>query len=82
MQPYILHTYDMTLESKTAKHLLVIVEAEITFCEDVLHIEVVAWCTDGGGDCAKMRRLLKRKRPDLATPHCWSHQVSYFLLVA
>ncbi|KAM5535809.1 hypothetical protein V8D89_010532 [Ganoderma adspersum] len=74
-EPHILHTYDVTLKAKTADNLLVIVEAEIKFCEDQLSITVVAWCTDGGGDCAKMRRLLKAKRPDLATPHCWAHQV-------
>ncbi|KAM5536980.1 hypothetical protein V8D89_009309 [Ganoderma adspersum] len=74
-EPHILHTYDVTLEAKTADNLLVIVEAEIKFCEDQLSIMVVAWCMDGGGDCAKMCRLLKAKRPDLATPHCWAHQV-------
>ncbi|KAI0366485.1 hypothetical protein BV20DRAFT_1095359, partial [Pilatotrama ljubarskyi] len=73
--PYILHSHDVTEQPKTAENLLKIVDAEIDFCEKVLNIILAAWCTDGGGDCAKMRRLLRAKRPDLATPHCWSHQI-------
>ncbi|KAH9889016.1 ribonuclease H-like domain-containing protein [Cubamyces lactineus] len=73
--PYILHSHDVTEQPKTAENLLKIVDAEIEFCEKVLKVILAAWCTDGGGDCAKMRRLLKMKRPDLATPHCWSHQI-------
>ncbi|KAJ2994399.1 hypothetical protein NUW54_g7557 [Trametes sanguinea] len=57
-EPYILHSHDVSDEAKTAENLLKIVEVEIAFCEDTLNITLAAWCTDGGGDCAKMRRLL------------------------
>lgn len=71
-----MHVYDTTHEAKTAENLLKVVEAEIEFIEKVLEMILSAWCTDGGGDCAKMRKLLRVKRPDLALPHCWGHQVS------
>ncbi|RDX44053.1 hypothetical protein OH76DRAFT_1360237, partial [Lentinus brumalis] len=74
-EPHILHAHDVTHERKTAENLLVIVEAEIDFCEEILEMIIAAWCTDGGGDCAKMHKLLLQKRPHLAAPHCWSHQV-------
>ncbi|KAH9848416.1 hypothetical protein C2E23DRAFT_716286, partial [Lenzites betulinus] len=73
-EAHVLHSYDVTHELKTAENLLDIVEAKIIFCEETLEVIVVAWCTDGGGDCAKMRRLLLLRRPYLAAPHCWSHQ--------
>lgn len=52
---------------------------EIEFCMFILGIIIVAWCTDGGGDCKKMRRLLRLKMPELMTPHCWGHQVALLL---
>ncbi|KAI8977718.1 ribonuclease H-like domain-containing protein [Trametes punicea] len=73
--PYILHSHDVTEQPKTAENLLKIVDAEIDFCEKILNIILAAWCTDGGGDCVKMCRLLQAKWPDLATPHCWLHQI-------
>ena len=75
-QSYVLDSHDVTHQAKTAENLLPIVEAEIDFCEKELQMIIAAWCTDGGGDCAKMRKLLRLKRPHLATPHCWAHQVA------
>ncbi|PIL30398.1 hypothetical protein GSI_07584 [Ganoderma sinense ZZ0214-1] len=78
-EAHILHAHDVSSLPKTAETLLTIVEAEIEFCEHVLDLIIAAWCTDGGGDCAKMRRLLQKKYPHLATPHCWAHQVRLVL---
>ncbi|TBU52035.1 ribonuclease H-like domain-containing protein [Dichomitus squalens] len=78
-EAYTLHIHDVSVLPKTAETLLTIVETEIEFCEKVLGMIISAWCTDGGGDCAKMRRLLLKKRPHLAVPHCWAHQVRLVL---
>ncbi|KAH7917237.1 hypothetical protein BV22DRAFT_1108604 [Leucogyrophana mollusca] len=56
--PYLLNTYDMSALPKTADELLKIVISKIKYATEVLNVTVVAWCTDAGGDAAKMRRLL------------------------
>ncbi|KAM5531549.1 hypothetical protein V8D89_014769 [Ganoderma adspersum] len=76
---HILHAHDISSLLKTAETLLAIVKAEIEFYKHILDLIIVAWCTDGGGDCAKMRQLLQMKYPHLATPHCWAHQVCLML---
>ncbi|KIK79828.1 hypothetical protein PAXRUDRAFT_160211 [Paxillus rubicundulus Ve08.2h10] len=56
--PYLLNTWDISLEPKTAECLLEIVLMEIEYAINVLKVKLVAWCTDTGGDSAKMRWLL------------------------
>lgn len=49
--------------------------AEISYATDVLKVKLIAWCSDAGGDSAKMRRLLVQKLPHLIAVDCWAHQV-------
>ncbi|KII90039.1 hypothetical protein PLICRDRAFT_76459, partial [Plicaturopsis crispa FD-325 SS-3] len=74
-KPYLLNTVNVTTLPKTAETLLDIVLKELTYCWTVLHLIVVAWCTDASGESAKMRRLLVRKYPFLVVVDCWCHQV-------
>ncbi|KAM5530119.1 hypothetical protein V8D89_016213 [Ganoderma adspersum] len=60
-EAHILHAHDVSSLLKTAETLLAIVKAEIEFCEHILDLIIVVWCTDGGGDCVKMCQLLQMK---------------------
>ena len=59
-----------------ADTMLSFVLDEIKYLTEDLGVTVIVWCTDAGGDAAKMRRLLQQKMPHLITLDCWSHQVS------
>ncbi|KIK76711.1 hypothetical protein PAXRUDRAFT_76299, partial [Paxillus rubicundulus Ve08.2h10] len=48
--PYPLNTHDMSALPKTEVQLLKFVVSEITYAVDILKVQVVAWCTDAGGD--------------------------------
>lgn len=61
---------------KNADTLLKLVLEDIDHCQNVLGVEIIAWCSDAGGDAASMRRKLKSERPYLVTIDCWAHQVS------
>lgn len=74
-QPYLLNIFDTSALPKTADTLLTFVLGEITYISTVLKAWVIAWCTDAGGDAAKMRRLLRAHIPRLITVDCWAHQV-------
>ncbi|THU81342.1 hypothetical protein K435DRAFT_617015, partial [Dendrothele bispora CBS 962.96] len=73
-KPYLLGVTDVSSKPKTAETLLEIVCQEIKHAKEVLGVLVVAWCTDCGGDAAKMRRLLQQKYPWLVCLDCWAHQ--------
>jgi hypothetical protein len=68
--------HDVSPERKTAENLLQIVQADITYCEE-LGIIMVGYCTDNGGDARGMRIRLKRVKPKLTVPPCWGHQVRF-----
>ncbi|THU88732.1 hypothetical protein K435DRAFT_555492, partial [Dendrothele bispora CBS 962.96] len=73
-RPYLLGVTDVSSLPKTAKTLLEIVEHEMkTICQ-AFGVILVTWCTDCGGDAAKMRRLLVRKYPWIVVLDCWAHQ--------
>lgn len=79
---YTTHVHDVSADKKDSDELLKLVLENIVWCEDVLKVRIIAWCTDAGGDCRAMRRKLLEKRPDLIAPDCWAHQVcgfSYYL---
>lgn len=75
-QAYLLNTFDVSALPKTAETLLEFVLKEIQYATEVLRVWVVAWCTDAGGDAAKMRRLLRNCIPRLIAVDCWCHQAS------
>lgn len=75
-QAYLLNTFDVSALPKTADTLLEFVLKEIQYATEVLRVRVVAWCTDAGGDAAKMRRLLRARIPRLVAVDCWCHQVN------
>ncbi|EPQ49944.1 hypothetical protein GLOTRDRAFT_23281, partial [Gloeophyllum trabeum ATCC 11539] len=74
--PYLLHTYDISAVVKNAENLLGIVVTEIAYCSEVLGVDIVAWCTDCGGEALKMRRLLRERFPWIVTVECWAHQIN------
>ncbi|GLB45662.1 hypothetical protein LshimejAT787_2500540 [Lyophyllum shimeji] len=74
--PYLLNIADISAVHKTAKNLLDLVLAEIKYATESLKIIVVAWCTDAGGESAKMRRLLNVRMPWIITLDCWCHQIN------
>lgn len=74
-QPYLIATHDISSHRKTADTLLKLVLEDIDYCRNVLHIDIIAWCSDAGGDSASMRRKLKRECPSLIVVDCWAHQV-------
>ncbi|KZV67741.1 hypothetical protein PENSPDRAFT_583503 [Peniophora sp. CONT] len=74
-KPWPLNLFPITGEKKTAMNLLNIVLSEISYCVNTLGIRLVAYCTDSGGDAAKMRKMLFAKFPYLIVIACWAHQV-------
>ncbi|KZT19628.1 hypothetical protein NEOLEDRAFT_1151838 [Neolentinus lepideus HHB14362 ss-1] len=73
---HFIRVHDISSERKSAENLLKLVEDDIDNCKKDLGVEIVGWCTDSGGDCNKMRKLLTKKRPHILTPACWSHQMN------
>ncbi|TFY66832.1 hypothetical protein EVG20_g4259 [Dentipellis fragilis] len=73
---YLIHTFRITKERKTAENLLAIVLEQIKFYTQVLGVVVIAWCTDASGEAAKMRRLLVQCMPELVVVDCWAHQMN------
>lgn len=76
IQPYLVATHNISSVPKTAETLLGLVLADIEHCQKDLHVKIVAWCSDAGGDAAKMRRMLKQRIPSMVVVDCWAHQVS------
>ncbi|THV04529.1 hypothetical protein K435DRAFT_649113 [Dendrothele bispora CBS 962.96] len=77
--PYLLSVTDVSSIPKTAKTLLKIVKCEMKMICKAFGVILVTWCTDCGGDAAKMRRLLVRKYPWIIVLDCWAHQLQLFL---
>lgn len=65
----------MGAERKTADNLLKLVLDEIKYAQNELKVEIVAWCSDAGGDSRAMRERLYRLKPWLVSIDCWGHQV-------
>lgn len=78
LKPKLLNVFDISAAVKNAENLLTLVLAEIQYCQDVLKVTLVAWCTDASGESRKMRRLLKERLPWIVTVDCWAHQVRDF----
>lgn len=53
-----------------------IVVGEIDYCAEELDVEIIGWCSDGGGDSKSMRVKLHDEREWMINPDCWTHQVS------
>lgn len=77
LQTYLVSTFCITKERKTAENLLEIVLNQIKYFTEVLQVKVVAWCTDTSGDGSKMHRLLVQQMPWLFVVDCWAHQVCH-----
>ncbi|KAI0729818.1 hypothetical protein C8Q72DRAFT_777221 [Fomitopsis betulina] len=74
-KPYILGAVDISARQKNAKNLLEIVTNEIKYCQDVLGVVLVVWCTDSSGESLKMHHLLHDWFPWIVVVVCWAHQV-------
>ena len=54
-QPYLLNTFHVSALPKMADTMLGFVLDKIKYLTEDLGVTVIAWCTNAGGDAAKMR---------------------------
>ncbi|KAI0083544.1 hypothetical protein BDY19DRAFT_900154, partial [Irpex rosettiformis] len=73
---------DNSDERKTGANLLSMILDKIRSAESELHVRIVAFVSDDGGDSKKARKLLKVQRPDLIVLPCYAHQVSQYRVSA
>ncbi|EPQ55188.1 hypothetical protein GLOTRDRAFT_24480, partial [Gloeophyllum trabeum ATCC 11539] len=73
---HLIATHDISGEKKTADNLLALTERDIDQMEAETGVEFIAWCTDAGGDCNKMRKMLAARTPHILTPPCFAHQLN------
>lgn len=66
---------DNSAERKTGDNLLAMILDRIQYAERELHVLVVGFVSDDGGDSKKARRLLRACRADLFVLPCYAHQV-------
>ena len=69
---------DNSGERKTGDNLLAMILDKIKYSEHELHVRVVAFVSDDGGESKKARKLLRMQRPDLIIIPCYAHQVCGF----
>ena len=74
-QAFFLNLHDVSAAAKTAENLLELVLADILLASSTYGCEIIAWCSDAGGDSRAMRRRLYAKFPSLVQVDCWAHQV-------
>ena len=67
--------YDVSADRKSGDKLFEITNQVVGIVEMDWKVDVVAVCSDAGPDAAKARRLLLRKRRDIISLDCYSHQV-------
>ena len=72
---YSLKVDDISEERKTAKKLLVHLEAAMKEVGEKWGAKLVAIVTDASGECRKARRILGEKYPSLVVLDCYAHQV-------
>ncbi|QRV77917.1 hypothetical protein RhiJN_05932 [Ceratobasidium sp. AG-Ba] len=70
---------DTSALPKTANNHLEVVKSVIRFCEDNLHVKIIGWVSDAGGDSRAMRVRLVKERPELIQLDCWAHQLNLVL---
>lgn len=71
-----MRTHDVSSQPKTGEALLNIVVEDIKWCEEKYGVQVIAICSDDGGDARRMRRLLLAMMPWLIIILCWAHQIN------
>lgn len=71
-----MRTHDVSTQPKTGEALLNLVVEDIKWSELTYGLEVIAACSDDGGDARKMRRLLLALMPWLIVILCWAHQIN------
>jgi hypothetical protein len=69
-------THDVSTQPKTGENLLQLVTEDLKWSEETYGLQVIAVCSDDGGDARKMRRLLLRLMPWLIIILCWAHQIN------
>jgi hypothetical protein len=71
-----MRTHDVSAQPKTGDALLNLVVQDIKWSEQTYSLEVIAVCSDDGGDARRMRRLLFALMPWLIIILCWAHQIN------
>ena len=71
-----MRTHDVSAQPKTGEALLNLVVEDIKWSEDTYGLEIIAACSDDGGDARRMRRLLLALMPWLIIILCWAHQIN------
>jgi hypothetical protein len=71
-----MRTHDVLVQPKTGETLLDLVVEDIKWSEETYGIQVIAACSDDGGDARRMRHLLLALMPWLIIVLCWAHQIN------
>jgi hypothetical protein len=71
-----MRTHDVSAQPKTGDALLQLVVDDIGWSEETYGHQVIAACSDDGGDARKMQRLLRALMPWLIVILCWAHQIN------
>jgi hypothetical protein len=71
-----MRTHDVSADAKSGEGLLKLVTEDIQWSQDKFGLDIIAICSDNGGDARKMRRLLLALMPWLIIIVCWAHQIN------
>jgi hypothetical protein len=71
-----MQTHDVSTQPKTGEALLNLVVEDIKWSQDTYGLDIIAACSDDGGDARRMRRLLHALMPWLIIVLCWVHQIN------
>ncbi len=71
-----MQTHNVSAQPKTGETLLNLVVEDIKWSEETYGIQVIAACSDDGGDARWMQHLLLGLMPWLIIILCWAHQIN------
>ena len=74
-----MQTHNVSAQPKTGETLLNLVVEDIKWSEETYGIQVIAACSDNGGDARWMRHLLLGLMPWLIIILCWAHQINLII---
>src|SRR6266478_7027949 len=74
-----MQTHDVLAQPKTGEALLNLIVEDIKWSQETYGLEVIATCSDDGGDARWMRCLLLALMPWLIIILCWAHQINLII---
>jgi len=69
-------THNVSAQHKTGEALLNLVVEDIKWSEDTYGLEIIATCSDDGGNACQMCHSLLVLMPWLIIILCWAHQIN------